>query len=155
MTSIEIAERILPVYLAIQRAHGKEYSFAAQETLLEKLFKYRGIKKSRATLNRWLRRLEDEGYLNRIRRIKEDAVQGMIFKSTICQIKMKGYHVLRRLGLTVWKEMKDLLNKLKYKFPGFAARETKKMLDDVKPNPNHGGNINKILNDLADNLSVS
>lgn len=154
MTSIEVAERILPVYLAIQRAHGKDYSFASQITLLEKLYKYRGIGKSRATLNRWLRRLQDEGYLNRIRRIKKDPVHGMIFKSTICQIKMKGYHVLRRLGISVWKEMKDLLAKLKNKFPGFAARATKKMLDGVEPNIKHGGNINKILNSLAEKLSV-
>ena len=121
MTIIQIAESILPVYLAVQRKYGKDYSFAAQLTILKNLLTYRGIKKSRATLCRWLRRLEDEGYINRIRRIKRDPKLGMIFKSTICQIRLKGYHVLRRIGIPVWNEIKNLIAKLKNKYPGFAV----------------------------------
>jgi len=48
-----------------------------------------------------------------------------------------------------------VLNKIKGNLPGAQARETKKMLDDVKPNINHGGNINKILNALDEKLSVA
>jgi len=149
MKTIEVAEKILPVYLAIQRAHGKDYSFPSQLTILQKLLKYRGIKKSKATLCRWLRRLQDEGYLNRIRRIKRDPVRGMIFKSTICQIKLKGYHVLRRLGIPVWKEIKNLLAKLKEIFPSMK----KAVKDPQDPRPGKE-KVEAIIGGLVNKLSV-
>lgn len=149
MNTIEIAERILPVYLKIQRAHKKDYSYAAQLTILQRLLRFRGIKKSRATLNRWLRRLEDEKYIKRIKRIKHDPQHGMIFNSTICIILMKGYHQIRRLGINTWPEIKSLLTKLKNKYPEMRAKETKRMLDAAKRNPKHPKNVLKTLTSLA------
>jgi len=154
MTDIEIAERILPVYLAVQRKHGKDYSFASQLTILQLLLRFRGYKKCRATLNRYLRRLEDAGYIKRIRRIKRDKIKGMMFNSSIMIICLKGYHVLRRLGLNVWKEINNLLNKLRNKYPEFAARSKKKEKLAEKINPKAPDLVRKILNGLGKNVRL-
>ena len=63
--------------------------------------KYYDYLKSIATLNRHLRVLEDEWYILRKRRIRNDPKLGMIFKSTMYWITLKGYYLLRELGLPV------------------------------------------------------
>lgn len=154
MKTAEIAEKILPVYYFVQKKYGKDYSFAAQLTILYLLLKHRGYTKSIPTLNRYLRRLEDEGYIKRIRRTRRHPVHGLEFKSTICIILLKGYHQLRRLGLPVWGAIKHLIAKLKDKYPEFAVKSTKKMLSEDKHNPHHQENIRKILNQLGGNLKA-
>lgn len=149
MKTAEIAEKILPVYLKIQQAHGKDYSYASQLTLLSLLLKHRGWTKSRAMLNRYLRRLEDEGYIKRIKRTKNHPLYGMIHKSTICIILLKGYHALRKLGLNVWNEINRLLEKLRAKYPEFAARSKKKAPPANKFNPKAPEVVKKILNGLG------
>ncbi len=133
----EIAEKILPLYLHIQRTYQKDYSWAAQEKLLYNLARYRGIVKSRATLNRYLRRLEDAKHIKRIQRTRRDPIHGLQHKSTICIILLAGYHALRRSGIAVWKEIKRCVEKLRFKYPEFAARSTKKMLEAAKRNAGH------------------
>ena len=154
MTLVECSEHILVTLLKTQRAYKKDYSFPSQKTIMSNMEKYRRVKKSKATLNRRLRRTEDERLVIRKRRIKRHPVQGLMFDSTMYFIQIRGYQMLARLGYNVAIEIKNLIAALRYKFPGFAARSTKKMLDDAKPNIKHGGNINKILNSLAENLSV-
>ena len=61
-----------------------------------------------ATLNRWLRVIEDKGYIIRTRRIKRDPERGIIFKSTLYKITLLGYRALRVKGINVWREIKAI-----------------------------------------------
>ena len=149
------ASPILVLLFKVMATYKKDYCYPSQEKILELLDIRQGIKISKATLNRWLRVSEDEGYFRRRRRLKRDPVYGLMFKSSLYFITLKGCRQLTKMGVKCRSLFEKVLNKLKNSLPGARARETKKILDDVIPNPNHGGNINKILNDLADNLSVS
>jgi len=64
-----------------------------------------GIKKSRATLNRWLRVIQDDKYLIRRRRVKRHPVYGLMFKSTLYKITIKGLRLLSRFGVDMSKEI--------------------------------------------------
>ena len=149
------ASPILVLLFKVMATYKKDYCYPSQKKILELLDIRQGIKISKATLNRWLRVSEDEGYFIRRRRLQRDPVHGMVFKSTLYFITLKGCRLLTKMGVKCRSLFDKVLNKIKSNLPGARARETKKMLDDVKPNPNHGGNIKKILNDLADNLSVT
>ena len=137
MTTEERARRWGPTYLAIQRSKGKDYSFANQKTILKNTEKYGGIDKSRPTLNRDLRDLEDKKYLHREQRTKRHPIYGIMHDSTMCFLGMKMLHALARMGINVIKEINHLLAKLRFKYPEFAARATKKMLEASKRNPRH------------------
>jgi len=150
MQTEEIAEKILPVYLAIQRKHGKDYSFASQDTILKLLKKHRGWTRSRSTLNRWLRRLEDGRYINRIRRMRRDPKVGTVFQTTIVQILLKGYHQVKKTGMNVFKEIKNLIAKLEKKYPEFnAGSKGKKIAEEKKGNGFRGWVKNQIKNSLG------
>ncbi len=88
--------------------YGKLYCYPSQKKLLNLLKEYQGEKKSIATINRWLRAIEDEGYIKRIRRIRRDPKLGMMFKSTMYSITAKGYQLLAKGGLAVWGILKAL-----------------------------------------------
>ena len=92
---------ILATLWHISKKYGKDYCYPAQLTIQEKMRKYYNYLKSIATLNRHLRVLEDEWYILRRRRIRNDPKLGMIFKSTMYWITLKGYYLLRELGLPV------------------------------------------------------
>jgi len=149
------AAPIIVLLFKIMEKNKKDYCFPSQKKILELLDIRQGIKQSRATLNRWLRVIEDSGYIVRRRRIKKDPVRGLMFKSTLYFITLKGCKLLTRMGVKCRSLFDRVLNKIKSQLPGARARDTKKMLDDVVPNKKHGGNINKILNTLAENLSVA
>lgn len=155
MTTMQIAAILVPVHLKIQQKYGKDYSWPSQEKVLELIERYYGFKICRATLCRWYKRLRDEKVMTSIRRTKRHPIHGLQFKSTINIILLKGYHMVRNLGIPVWKEIKRCLEKLRFKYPEFAAKSTKKMLSVVKPNPQNGENIQKIFNSLAENLSAN
>jgi len=46
--------------------------------------------------------------LIRTRRIRNDPERGVIFKSTLYKITLKGYWALKMLGVSVWREMKAI-----------------------------------------------
>jgi len=71
-----------------------------------------GVTRSRATLNRWLRVLEDEGYIKRVRRHRKDPLRGYIFKSSLYTITLKGYKKLWSLGINVFKQIKEIQEKM-------------------------------------------
>ena len=153
MLLVQKAEPILIVLLWIMERYSKEYCFLSQEKLLELLKRYRKVTISRATLNRYLRAAEDAGLIKRVKRIKKHHLYGMVFKSSLQSIPLKGLIWMRSLGHNVSKHISILLEKLRFKYPEFATKVTKKMLDDTKPNPKHAEHTQKILNSLADNLT--
>jgi len=111
---MEVAVKGIPILSIIQglsKFHGKKYCYPSQKKILELLKNRLGIKISIATLNRHLRVIEDKGLLRRIRRLRRDPVKGMIFQSTVYVICYKGYMLLTKTGVMVWKHVKKVFKK--------------------------------------------
>jgi len=89
----------------------KAYCFPSQNKIIKLLKKFHGIDRSVRTLNRWLRIIEDEKYVIRIRRITRDPVYGYMFKSTLYKITRKGYLMLHRAGIDCWDKIKVLFKR--------------------------------------------
>jgi len=105
MNSKESCGCLLVVLLKVQRKYKKSYCWPSQAKILKLLGDNQGIHKSRATLNRRLRAGEDDKLFIRRRRIKVDPIYGMMFKSTLYKISIKGYRVLASLGVAVGNEI--------------------------------------------------
>ncbi|MBW2091021.1 MAG: hypothetical protein JRI34_02705 [Deltaproteobacteria bacterium] len=131
------AHPLLLTFLKIQRKNNKDYSFPSQLKLLELMDLRQGIKKSRATLNRWLRVIQDDKYLIRRRRIKKHPRYGLMFKSTLYKITIKGYRLLSKFGVDMKKEIAQYEKWLEEINPDHKAITTKKMLNGAKRNPKH------------------
>jgi len=86
--------------------HGKNYCFPSQLKIMELLENRMSISISIATLNRWLRVIEDAGYVKRTRRIRRDKKHGMMFKSTLYKITRRGYRLLASFGMEVWERLR-------------------------------------------------
>jgi len=99
MQAIQKAHPLLITLLKIKRKYDKDYSWPSQLKLLELMDLRQGVKKSRATLNRWLRVIQDDKYLIRRRRVKKHPRYGLMFKSTLYKITIKGYRLLSRFGV--------------------------------------------------------
>jgi len=84
------------------------------------------LKQSKATLNRWLRVIEDAGYIVRRRRIKKHPVYGTVFKSTLYFMTLKGCHLLKKMGVPCRDLFNKILNKLKGHFPSMKSAFKKK-----------------------------
>ncbi|MBA7492403.1 hypothetical protein ES702_02953 [subsurface metagenome] len=102
---------VLSIIQGLSKYHGKKYCYPSQKKVLELLKNRLGIQISIATLNRYLRVIEDKGLLRRIRRLKRDPLKGMIFQSTIYIITYKGYTLLHQLGTRVWKYIQRVSKK--------------------------------------------
>ena len=153
MEARQKAHPILLTLVRIQQKYQKDYSFPTQKKLLELMERYQGIQKSRATLCRWLRVIQDGKFLVRRRRIKKHQVYGLMFKSTLYKITIKGYKLLSMFGVDVSKEIAKYEKWLEEINPERQALRTKKMLDAAKSNPQHQERVQKILTSLADNLT--
>jgi len=99
---------ILATLNALNKKHGKLYCYPAQLTIMNLLAIYHDTLISIATLNRWLRDLEEKGYILRTRRIRRDKRLGIMFRSTLYKITILGYHTLGRAGVSVWREIKAI-----------------------------------------------
>lgn len=138
------AEPILGTLLKIMTKYGKDYCWPSQKKIIELLEKWRGIKISRATLNRWMRAIEDDKFLQRRRRIKRDKALGMVFKSTLYSITLKGLKQLTRAGVNCKRLFDKTLNKVK----GYPHK-AKKDISLVQDSPRSGQSIQSILEGLV------
>jgi len=93
---------VLSLLFGLNQHFRKKYCYPSQLKIMGLLEERFPIKKSIATLNRWLRVIEDEKYVRRIRRIRRDPVLGMVFQSTVYIITRKGYNFLNRAGVKVY-----------------------------------------------------
>ena len=107
--SIKHVLPILATLHAVNRKYGKLYCFPAQFKIIELLGLYQNLEVSIATLNRWLKDSEEKKYIMRIRRIKKDRKKGIMFKSTLYKITIKGYHALGRAGVAVYRDIKRVM----------------------------------------------
>ena len=152
MNERQKAHPLLLTLVKIQRKYNNDYAWPSQLKLCELMGKYQNVKKSRPTLNRWLRVVQDGKYLIRRRRIKKHPRYGLMFKSTLYKITIKGYRLLSMFGVDVSKEIAKYEKWLEEINPDRKALRTKKMLDAAKSNPQHEEHVQKILTSLADNL---
>lgn len=148
MQAIQKAHPLLITLLKIQRKYDKDYSWPSQLKLLELMDLRQGIKKSRATLNRWLRVIQDDRYLIRRRRVKKHPRYGLMFKSTLYKITIKGYRLLSRFGVDMSKEIARYEKWLEEINPDYKAVKTKKMLEASKRNSRH----DEVMRGIAEKL---
>jgi len=99
---------ILATFNALNKKHGKLYCYPAQLKIMSLLALYHDTLISIATLNRWLRDLEEKGYIIRTRRIRKDKRLGIMFRSTLYKITILGYSTLKAAGVSVWREIKAI-----------------------------------------------
>lgn len=154
MNERQKAHPLLVTLIKVQRKYRKDYSWPSQEKIIELMDIRQGIRKSRATLNRWLRIVEDGKYLIRRRRIKRDRIHGMMFKSTLYKITIKGYRLLQAFGVDMSREIAAYERWLEELHPERKADKKKKMLREAKHNPKHQENVRKILNSLGESLAA-
>ena len=148
MNAVQKAHPLLITLVKIQRKYDKDYSFPSQLKILELLELRQGIRKSRATLNRWLRVAQDDKYLIRRRRIKKHPRYGLMIKSTLYKITIKGYRLLSRFGVDMSKEIAKYEKWLEEIKPEHKAVKTKKMLNGAKSNLKH----DEFMRGIADKL---
>jgi len=99
---------ILATLNALNKKYGKLYCYPGQVRIMYLLATYQGTNIAIATLNRWLRDLEEKGYIIRTRRIRKDKRRGIMFKSTLYKITIRGYQALKSTGVSVWREIKAI-----------------------------------------------
>jgi len=102
---------VLSLLFGLNKHFGKRYCFPSQLKLLGLLKERFPIQVSIATLNRWLRVMEDENYVRRQRRIRRDPVLGMVFQSTMYFITRKGYNLLNRFGVKAYAWLRGLVKR--------------------------------------------
>jgi len=125
MTPVAKAMPLVALLFGLSSHHGKRYCFPAQRKILDLLWNRSALKMSIATLNRWLRVVEDEGYLRRIRRTRRDKKLGMVFQSTVYVVTYQGYMLLHRAGVRCWDRIRELAAEGKKKLLP-ASREEEK-----------------------------
>lgn len=123
MTPVAKAFPLLSLLFGLSSYHNKRYCFPAQKKILDLLWNRSGLKMSIATLNRWLRVVEDAGYVRRIRRIRRDKKLGMVFQSTVYVITYKGYMLLYGAGIQVWEKIGRVAAAAKKKLRPAARKE--------------------------------
>jgi len=95
----------------VSQKHNKHYCFPSQLKILELMKVNRTLEISRATLNRYLRIMEDQKFIHRIRRHHRDNKLGMVFRSTLYFITKKGLYMLMNFGVNVKNALKRILEK--------------------------------------------
>ena len=101
---------ILSIFEGLCRVYGKRYCYPSQVKILDLLADRLDMFISIATLNRYLRVIEDSGLIKRTRRITYDPVKGLMFRSTLYIIRGKGLKLLARYGLAVYTKIKGLVD---------------------------------------------
>lgn len=116
---------VLSVIYGLSRYHGSHYCFPSQLTFIDLLMKRHDVQVSIATFNRWLRAVEDAGYLKRIRRIRRSRSGAMEFNSTLYHLTVRGYLLLARLGVVLNGKIKALMAELRNKAAFVSKKEEK------------------------------
>jgi hypothetical protein len=94
-------EKIVFCLLSVARRHRKKYCYPSQFKIVELTKLYGGVQFSRRTLNRDLRFLEDNGFIERVRRIKRGPDGSLVMRSTLYKFTGKLFNYLFSLGNSV------------------------------------------------------
>jgi len=90
---------VLYALFGVAKAHSKHYCYPSQKHIMYLTKKYEKVSMSRRTLNRVIKKLEDEGYIERLRRHTKKKDGSLWLRSTLYKLKGKAYRwlgVLRR-----------------------------------------------------------
>ncbi len=117
---------LMGILYGLSKSYGKIYCFPSQKKILELLKTRFKIKISIATINRWLRVIEEAGYVKRTRRIRRDKKIGMVFQSTLYTITWKGYRLLVNCGMAAWNEVKRVAERVREKVTRPRPKKAKK-----------------------------
>jgi DNA-binding MarR family transcriptional regulator len=85
---------VLYTLFGVAKAHGKGYCYPTQKHIMYLTRKYEKVAMSRATLNRVLNKLVDEGYVERVRRHVKRQDGSLWLRSTLYILKRKAYKFL-------------------------------------------------------------
>ena len=91
-------EAVLQVLRGFCVAFKKRYCYPSQDTLLRSLNTKFGIEISKRSLNYWLRELEDEGWIGRLRRLRRGKTGELEFFTTLYTLKRKTLKLLFTLA---------------------------------------------------------
>jgi len=124
--------KVLITLNAICVKYEKWYAYPSQETLLKLLDKFQHLLRKRRMLNYYLRALEELKLIVRKRRIGYHKVYGLVFKSTMYRITLKGYYYLAREGVDCWDRIRAIEAWLKdKKVTALKPPTTGKRLKDI------------------------
>lgn len=118
---------ILGIFEGLCRVYKKRYCYPSQVKILDLLAERLDMFISIATLNRYLRVIEDSGLIKRTRRITYDPVKGLMFRSTLYVIRGKGLKLLVKYGLAAYTRIRGLAESSRPK-PEKAAADPEKPL---------------------------
>lgn len=118
---------IVGILAGLSTRYGKKYCHPSQKKILELLADRLNMFISIATLNRYLRVLEDGGFIHRTRRITFHPVKGLLFRSTMYVVIKKGLDLLGKIGVSVYGKIRELT--------GFPRGKSKKKVAQAKPEP--------------------
>lgn len=88
-------QSILAALAWVSTKNCKNYAIISQAGILRILEKVYGLRICRATLNNHLRPIEEQGFLERTRRIKNGGSRGIQFGATMYELKSKAWGYLR------------------------------------------------------------
>ena len=123
---------------SISKKYENHYCYPSQKTLQSLLKKKYGIKRSIATINRWLRIVEDLGYIKRVRRIRGNPAGGYSFKSTMYFLRIKGLKKLNQLSYNVFEALEKYYSQFKSR-----NRNKKNTLDLNQQSQDAAGKVSK------------
>jgi hypothetical protein len=92
---------LLNALLGIAKKHNKKYCYVGQEKLRKLVGEFGGIWMSNRTLNRDLRFLEDDNWIERIRRLHKNPEGKIVFACTLYKFKAKVFNALFSIGNSV------------------------------------------------------
>lgn len=93
-----VGEAILSTYFGVAGKYQKPYCYPSQRHTLRLLKKYHKIDISVRTLNRYLRKMEDQTFIGRTRRHREGKDGKIIFNTTLTHLRARAFDwAFRRL----------------------------------------------------------
>lgn len=81
------------------RRGGRKYCMPSQESIVKLLARYYSTQIKISQLNVWLLRLEDGGFISRMRRLRRGPDGRLIAQTTLYHIKRAGWRLLKRIGI--------------------------------------------------------
>lgn len=95
---------LLAILYGICDIQHKTYCFASQQYLLKCLKERNVAERSRSTLTRWERILEDTKYIRRQRRSRPHRTLGHLFQSSLIFVLSKGWDTLILQNHPCWRQ---------------------------------------------------
>jgi len=102
----------------------KTYCFPSQARIVRFLEEEFGHKLSRRQLNRVLLHMCDGRLIRRRRRHRREKGRGMVFHSTLYEISIKGWHMLRKVGVVSKARFAEMVGRLRSFLQGQKGPES-------------------------------